>query len=291
MLFVIIAASVVAIAGFIWLYWDYLRCRKTWQWVHKIEAAVTDEQVLACGEPLIWRYEYSRADLLRKKRSQQARQKFWGAWKRDQTSKFHAKFVQLTEPYDRAKAFIEGHDKGYAYEEAFGMTAPQVVMSFLDDLEMTHQLVLSGNRVAMHGFEQIIGIKQSTFYAKHSIAKPSYPTYWDDVVVRVIPSPAVSDFKNTPELAVGDVRLKAAEALRQKNRKLAKLVLAYCLIEREIVGESSYRRYSSGGRSKQIVWPHREAIGDILVAQLIVMVEAMEGTNTYSQAITLKKDE
>lgn len=90
----------------------------------------------------------------------------------------------------------------------------------------------------------------------------------------------------------------AREALRTHSIKVAKLVLVYRQVEREEYGEAVYGTnhgfygtgYASGGHSKQVLNPFRDAIGDVLLAELIKMVDAHERTTTYmAQTLTTER--
>lgn len=288
----IIVAVVLLIAVCIWVYKYFIRCYKTRAWIKKIEAADTDAEILAAGDSKAgsWYYAgFGWYDLLRSKRQIAANQKHFGAVAHSRRMMLDAE----TDPAEHALSLLENNYQGYLAAPKFDMTSEAAKAAFQADVDALMPQVRLGDPIAMYSFTRIMDSERlGKFCLDHAVARPQFPPNWDNWVVERIPSPIVKDFRNTPELSPGEVRLLAAEALRlrtsypHKARKLAKLVLAYCLVEREVLGEPDRR---SHGRSKQVINPYLIQVTDQLVSQLIIMVEAMEGRSIYSNQVKLSK--
>ena len=54
------------------------------------------------------------------------------------------------------------------------------------------------------------------------------PNDWNELVARYLPNPHLDDFSGVGELPIGQLRLRAAEALRDQNLTEAKITLAWC---------------------------------------------------------------
>ena len=91
-----------------------------------------------------------------------------------------------------------------------------------------------------------------------------FPEDWDDMMVRYIENPSVGDFRVTHmEIADGECRLMAAEALRVENLFLGKVVLAFC----------SESHWDYHAQSHTYHW--RDEIGHVLLAEVTKMVERL----------------
>ncbi len=92
---------------------------------------------------------------------------------------------------------------------------------------------------------------------------------WNQLVAWVYETPSVQDFAGfNTEQVPGWVRARAAEALRMRSLIDGKVVLAYCSIREETV-RSQYRD------STKSRWPYRNEIGDVLLADVAKMVDAI----------------
>lgn len=287
----IIVSAVLLIAIGIWIYLDFIRCRKTRAWIKKIGVAINDAELLQIGPSKAERYCPARGwhHLWRRASENAAKQKYNGAFMRS----LRARLDEETDPVEHALLLLQNNYYGYLATADFNMASVAVKAAFQADIDAIMPQVRLGDTIAMHGFTRIMDSDRlGKFCHDHAIVRPQFPPNWDNWVVERIPSPIVKDFRNTPELSPGEVRLLAAEALRLRTsdphmaRKLAKLALAYCLVEREVLGESDYR---SHGRSKQVINPYLVQVTDQLASQLIVMVEAMEGHSIYSNQVKLSK--
>ena len=294
----IIVIAVLAVAGV--GYWLYKRYRTkqqrkaeafTLHWVERVERATTDEQIVACGS--LYLNDRIHAHLTDKVRERAAESKYQAAANRAQTAKLAQEAHSASAP-DLAYLCIDYHTshKMLDTEAIFGIPSDELGQLFTDVIAQTLEDAHNGSLMALHGYAQVMShYYLQKFCDNYGAPLPTYPADWDDIVVQLVETPSVSDFKNTPDQSIGQVQMKAAMALRTHDLKTAKLVLAYCLVEREEYGNSvsgygySYG-YVSGGRSKQVIWPFRDAIGDVLLADLINMVEAgTHASSSYREAL------
>lgn len=105
-------------------------------------------------------------------------------------------------------------------------------------------------------------IKAAQGYSKNPMSgflkhKPEWPPNWNSLVARHIKNPNLKDFELgfSSEVSAGEIRLRAAAALRDGDLTEAKIVLAYC--------------NRSGSH-------YRQEVGDYLAGDLAKMVAAQE---------------
>lgn len=269
----------------------------TLEWVINVEKATSDDDIVAVKRFYVDTYRGQR-HLRDTAREGAACQKFDDANRRVKSRQLGKELMGT--PNDTAMGILRLCTNGLDSQLAFGVDESELPRLFQDALSaMMNDVRQNRSLTALYGYKAILddyGLGAAC--TKMAIAQPTYPADWDDLVVSMMPSPTVSDFKNVGDKAVGEVQLMAGEALRTHSIKVAKLVLAYCQVEREEYGEAVHGTsygfygtgYTSGGRSKQVLNPFRDAIGDVLLAELIKMVDAHERTATYTvQMLTTER--
>lgn len=102
-----------------------------------------------------------------------------------------------------------------------------------------------------------------TFVAKE---KYTFPADWDELLTTFYKNPSITDFANQPKYEPSEILLVATEAMRTNNFVVAKLVLAYSMIE---------KHHLSGHQHSQKYWPYRGAIGEFLLTQLAAFVDSV----------------
>lgn len=77
----------------------------------------------------------------------------------------------------------------------------------------------SGDVLALYSYKRVMSNSyMRRFCDQYDVPYPTYPSDWDDIVVRYIETPSVSDFKNIPEQTVGQVQMLAARATHQRHQ-------------------------------------------------------------------------
>lgn len=176
-------------------------------------------------------------------------------------------WAKLKTPWGRAEYCIQGcsfyHNDQVDTNIAYGTPREEMGALFTALMEDTLRQARSGNALALRGYMIVMehGLRRQ-FCRDYEAGAWDYPTDWNDLVVTLIEAPVLSDFKHVPDWAVAEVGLRAAEALRTQDFKLAKLVLAHCNVARGM------------GHDRQL-YPFRDAVGDVMLDQLHRMVEAM----------------
>lgn len=126
------------------------------------------------------------------------------------------------------------------------------------DALLTH--ARAGDREAFTGLRSYVCTSYSN-YKRDTGAKFAFPSDWDDLMVSFIANPQLGDFEVTrTDLAPGECRLLAAEALRTDSLLRAKLVLALC-----------NKKNSYSDRHANHSW--RNEIGCVLLAEVTKMVD------------------
>lgn len=288
---VIAIVVVLALVGFGYWLWKQWRQRKAeasvLEWVKRVEKATTDAEIVRSSKPYVSTYDGNK-HLADTARESAAVARYEQAVVRVKTAEFVQAVRAGGEPSDIASlclavfAFTPKLDT----MPIFGIPAEELGQLFSDAMTKTETRARQGYPLALHGYTYVMGKRNlHSFCEAYGITPPVYPADWDDIVVRFIETPAVEDFKNTPDQSIGQVQMKAAKSLRTNDVKMAKLVLAYCMVEREVLGDYGY---ASSGRSRQVYHPFRDAIGDVMLNNLIVLVEttaATHGTSNYRKAL------
>ena len=291
---VMVVLTLVGIGYWLWKQWRQRKAEASvLEWVKRVEKATTDAEIVRSYKPYVSTFDGDK-HLADTARESAAVARYEQAVVRVKTAEFVQAVRAGGEPSDIASlclavfAFTPKLDT----MPIFGIPAEELGQLFSDAMTKTETRARQGYPLALHGYTNVMGKPNlHKFCEAHGITPPVYPADWDDIVVEFVETPSVSDFKNTPDQSIGQVQMKAAMALRTHDLKMAKLVLAYCLVEREEYGNSvsgySYSYgYVSGGHSKQVIWPFRDAIGDVLLADLINMVEAgTHVTSSYREAL------
>ena len=262
----------------------------TLNWVEHIEQAETDEELIGIGGLYLSPY-LKDAHLSDAAREHAATLKYNAAVARTSTAKL-ATEARTASAADLACLCISYYEDypSLDAEAIFGVPSSELGRLFTDAMAQTLVDARSGDVLALYGYKRVMSNSyMRRFCDQYDAPYPTYPSDWDDIVVRYIETPSVSDFKNTPEQTVGQVQVLAARATRTNDIKLAKLVLAYCLTEYNKYGQAieeewgqGYSRYSH----EQSTWPFRDAIGSVMLDRLIRLVEsANHTTSSYREAL------
>lgn len=252
--------------------------RRVNKWIEEIEAANSDEDIAAIN--LDYRIDldqFSGARLERARKKHENAQK--RHWRERDIADAVAPLTKAETDGERILAYIkilQKKDEGICAH--IGMTPLRVRVTtqrlFRELSERIHT-----DAEAFFDFRRMwneyISLKkdhpkpQSKVWDTRDIL-PCLPDKYDEMAARYIENPALGDFQQTnKEPSPGEVRLLAASALRERSLQDAKIVLAFCSIERAEYGSPG--RY--GSRSKQVVWPYVNEIGDVLMAELAKMVD------------------
>ena len=262
----------------------------TLDWVEHIEQAETDEELIGIGGLYLSPY-LKDAHLSDAAREHAATLKYNAAVARTSTAKLATEAHTASAP-DLACLCISYYEDypSLDAEAIFGVPSSELGQLFTDAMAQTLVDARSGNVLALYSYKRVMSSGyMRRFCDEYSAEQPTYPAGWDDIVVTYIETPSVSDFKNMPEQTVGQVQMLAALAIRTNDTKLAKLVLAYCLVEYDKYGrtiEEDWRQGYSRYDHEHSTWPFRDAIGSVMLDRLIRLVEsANHTTSSYRQAL------
>ena len=250
--------------------------QKTLKWVICIEDATEVEEIASYYSLRLNRtayaYEYGRDPLDDHERQAAAERKFADAKRQVASRRVKQKLGDSPEPYHVAAACLAVHNDKLDASLALTIEESELGALFVEAMSLTLDMVRQGDMVAMNGYKDAMADTRGIQHlcAKYGVPTPTYPGDWDDLVVKFIDNPSVEDFKNTPRLPVSAVRSMAGTAVVINDLKLAKLVLAYCLVQQ--VGYEA--------KSRQVIWPFRDAIGDVLLAELIKLVTQHKRTSS-----------
>lgn len=256
------------------------------QWIERIEAAQSDEEILEAGAyPLAVRHlepEGTLEEALRKYTAAKERNR-----RRTEIDEYAAKYAAAT-PAGKADLCIEMRREHYL-SDVLGLTDDEVgwrvVELMLEELSAARE----GDASALLRFlnfrtvNRIDNENSSILYFLNEKQKASLaiPGDWDDLVTELLETPSIHDFQLIQrQPAPGAIRLLAAKALDERSLKLGKIVLAFCSVREDVMGTSGYR----GGQSRQAVWPYRQEIGDVLLAEVTKMVYAIHSERNMSYA-------
>ena len=261
-------------------------------WVKRVEQAETDEDLVAIGGLHLDRYSNHR-HLSDTAREHAATLKYLAATKRIKTAELAAE-AYAADASDLARLCISYYEDypSLDAEAIFGVPSDELGRLFTDAMAQTLIDARSGNVLALYSYKRVMSSSyMQRFCDKYNAEQPTYPADWDDIVVRYIETPSVSDFKNIPEQTVGQVQMLAARATRTNDTKLAKLVLAYCRAEYDRYGQTIDEEWGQGHSTyirEQSTWPFRDAIGSVMLEKLIRLVEsANHTTSNYREAFDM----
>ena len=259
-------------------------------WVKRVEQAETDEETVAVGALRLNRYENHR-HLSDTAREHAAMLKYQDATARIKTTKLAAE-ARVANAADLARLCISFYEdyRSLDADAIFKVPSNELGRLFTDAMAQTLVDARSGDVLALYSYKRVMSNSyMRRFCDQYDVPYPTYPSDWDDIVVRYIETPSVSDFKNIPEQTVGQVQMLAARATRTNDTKLAKLVLAYCLTEYDKYGQAIEEEWSQGYSRyihEQSTWPFRDAIGSVMLDRLIRLVEsANHTTSSYREAL------
>ncbi len=173
------------------------------------------------------------------------------------------------------------HNESRLFEIATGMSVEQtgelIVELLLADLELAR----AGDANALRRFlsfrrdqsKNVLGVYAPYSWLEARWDDMAFPEEWNDMVTEMIESPSLRDFEGVShEPQPGIVRQMAAQALQERSLYLGKVVLAYCSVTEDVLGDIGYK---SNGRSRQRIWPYKQEIGDVLLADVTKMVHAI----------------
>ncbi len=173
------------------------------------------------------------------------------------------------------------HNESRLFEMATGLSVEQtgelIVELVLADLELAR----AGDANALRRFlsfrrvqsKNVLGVYAPYSWLEARWDDMAFPEEWNDMVTEMIESPSLRDFEGVShEPQPGMVRQMAAQALQERSLYLGKVVLAYCSVTEDVLGDTGYR---SSGRSRQRIWPYKQEIGDVLLADVTKMVHAI----------------
>lgn len=247
------------------------------EWIEQVNAAETDEDVLQVGV-----FPYDRYDFRIEGALKDAHDKFYAAEQRERrrakVQKYIKDYDEASTPAQKAELCIELCIEHYL-SDVLDLTSETVGDRIVELLLEELSAAQGGDARALlrfldfrrsHRFgryETLAGILNDE--QKEMLA---FPDNWDDLVTDLLETPSIFDYMFIQrQPAPGAVRLLAAEALDKRSLKLGKQVLAFCSQREEVMGDSGYR----GGKSRQIIWPYRQEIGDVLLAEVTKMVHAI----------------
>ena len=259
-------------------------------WVERVEQAKTDEDLVAIGGLHLDRYSNHR-HLSDKAREHAATLKYLAATKRIKTAELAAE-AYAADASDLACLCISYYKDYWSLdpEAIFEVPRDELGRLFTDAMAQTLIDARSGDVLALYSYKRVMNNSYTQHFCdRYDLPYPTYPTDWDDIVVRYVETPSVSDFKNIPEQTVGQVQMLAARATRTNDTKLAKLVLAYCRAEYDRYGQTIDEEWGQGHSTyirEQSTWPFRDAIGSVMLDRLIRLVEsANHTTSSYREAL------
>jgi hypothetical protein len=148
-------------------------------------------------------------------------------------------------------------------EEGVGMTKAQVCAEIADAVQERYAYLIDKRKERSFFLELVELMQQIKYDGWHyglSSGTLEYPEDWNDLLARHYKTPDIHWFKGLPERGAGDVRLLAAEAIREDSLTKAQITLAYCkslIVNRHEV-------------------PLVTAIGSVLLAELAKLVERQQ---------------
>ncbi len=252
------------------------------RWVAKIDAAQTDEEILATGDTSLSWHKYKNSGF------SEAFQKFVDAETRarraSQVCEFKNLYQAAQNVYEKVELCVRIYHEALS-EDVIGVPKDEVGAHICDLILQE----LADARKNLDSQALLCFLAMSVKYSRprnwvlseEQQASLELPDDWDDLVVELLENPSIYDFGLRADIEPGSVRMMAAEALRTRSLKLGKLVLAYCSIREDVYGDSNRH----AGRSRQIVWPYRGEIGDVLLAEVTKMVHSIHVERNMFQAI------
>lgn len=258
--------------------WEKKLRNEVQQWIERIETAQSDEEILEAGA-----YPIEVRHLEPEGAFDEALQKYTAAKERNrrraQVDEYAAKYAAAT-PAGKADLCVEMRREHYL-SDVLGLTDDEVggrvVELILEELSAAREGDASA-LLRILNFRTVYRIDNeyaSNLYFLNDEQKASLaiPSDWDDLVTELLETPSIHDFQLIQrQPAPGAIRLLAAQALDERSLKLGKIVLAFCSRREDVMGDGGYR---NSGRSRQAVWPYRQEIGDVLLAEVTKMVYAI----------------
>lgn len=248
------------------------------QWIQAMKTSKTIEQMQACGPaPTVYtrvgltdEVDEQRIRLDRRKRNEQ-----FLRIRRNTTKKLNRiRNLNLgtNELFERLKSFEDARYLNSENLDWYNSQLRAVTLLITDNLLAK---IRAGERKAFNALRELItdsySRRNSSPFFNYTRQLFKYPEDWDALVVRYLATPNIDDFKNIKkEPAKGEVRLMAATALREQSLLKGQIVLAFCSSEST---EITYSRNQTS--TSRRYWVHRDEVGDVLLADVTKMVEAI----------------
>lgn len=116
-------------------------------------------------------------------------------------------------------------------EESVGVTKAQVRSDIKDAVQERYANLIEKREersVFLLLVEFLAYINYHGWYYGLKTKSLDYPADWNDLLARHYDTPDIHLFKRLPERGAGDIRLLAAQAIREDNLTIAQITLAYC---------------------------------------------------------------
>lgn len=246
------------------------------KWVEAIEAAKTDEEIVKLG-PADTHIYLSLDDI---DRQNAANRKYAAALRRNQSRTFYQNKVQkVGQFYELAELCIEAFERELDLKIALALdeTTQTAGELFGKSLRVVLRLAREGDLVALHAYSTVMrSMYLNKFCKELEVTQPSFPADWNDIIAKFVKWPVVTDFYTPDALTIEQFVEIAERAVRTGSMTDAKMAFAYCQKAGRDTkqwmdfGEDDYAACTVTVETDRYFY--REAIGPLLVAELIKLV-------------------